>query len=203
MLLGLTGGYCAGKNAVAALLEKRGFLCFDLDVLGHEALGLEETQEAIAWRFGPEALGPDGYLDRRALGRLVFGDEEGLRDLEAIVHPAVYRLLRPRLAAALAEGRDVCLNAALLYRMPEAARCDAIIEVRAGILTRIKRGRQRDGLSPREVLARLRKQAPLWALGKSLHQAPFILPNRGSLESIEEKLGKLLGKAGWPKGKAG
>lgn len=192
MLVGLTGGYCAGKNTVAALLEDRGFLCFDLDKLGHEALGLEETQEAIAWRFGPGALGEDGYLDRRALGRLVFQDPEGLADLEAIIHPAVYRLLRPRLAAALAEGRKVCLNAALLYRMPEAAKCDFVIEVVAPLGARIRRGRRRDGLDTRAILARIRSQRPLWRLRRGLGTKVFFLRNRRGGPELEKGLGRLL-----------
>lgn len=195
MLVGLTGGYCAGKNAVAALLESRGFLCFDLDRLGHEAMDLEETQEAIAWRFGPEALGKGGVLDRRALGALVFADKEGLADLEAIVHPAVYRLLRPRLAAALAEGRQVCLNAALLYRMPEAGACDFVIEVVAPLRTRLERGKKRDGLDPRAVLARIWSQRTFWRLRRSLEREVFFLRNKGGLTELELGLERLLGRA--------
>jgi dephospho-CoA kinase len=162
MVLGLTGGYCSGKNAVAAILEQKGFTCFDIDELGHEALGLEESMEAIAWRFGPTVIRPDGSVDRRALADLVFGDAEGLADLEAIIHPAVYRLLKPRLAAALAAGHEACINAALLYRMPEATGCAAIMEVLAPPRVRIARGMARDGLTARQVKARIKEQRPLW-----------------------------------------
>lgn len=192
MLVGLTGGYCAGKNTVAALLEARGFLCFDLDKLGHEALGLEETQEAIAWRFGPGALAGDGFLDRRALGRLVFQDPEGLADLEAIIHPAVYRLLRPRLASALAEGRKVCLNAALLYRMPQSRDCDLVIEVTAPLCARIRRGKARDGLDRRAILARIQSQRPLWKLRRGLGTKVFFLRNRRGGPELEKGLSRLL-----------
>ena len=203
MTIGLAGGYCAGKNAVEALLRERGFTCFDLDRIGHEALALEETMEAIAWRFGPGALGPDGLVDRKALGALVFGDPEGLADLEAIVHPAVYRLFTPRLEAELAAGRDVCLNAALLHRMEEAKGCDFIIEVRAPLAIRVIRGCARDGLRIRDVLARIWSQR---SFGKELHaigRPVRILRNDGELRALDAKLEKLLGRTGARTGRSG
>jgi dephospho-CoA kinase len=192
LILGLTGGYCAGKNAVAALLEARGFLCFDMDKLGHEAMGLEESMEAIAWRFGPTVLNPDGSVDRRALGAIVFDDPEGLADLEAIIHPAVYRLLRPRLKAAVNEGRDVCINAALLYRMPDTALCEAIIEVRAPLPLRVARGMARDGLSASAVLARIRKQRDFWKRRRESGRPIIHVRNAGSLAALEARLDRVL-----------
>lgn len=192
MVLGLTGGYCAGKNAVASMLEERGFLCIDIDKLGHEALSLEESMEAIAWRFGPSVLRADGSLDRKALGALVFDDEEGLADLEAIVHPAVYRLLRPRLDAALEAGREVCVNAALLYRMPDVSRCDAIIEVDAPLRVRVARGEARDGISAREIKARIRRQEGLWRLRKASGRPVYHLGNDGNMEILAARLEDIL-----------
>lgn len=192
MTIGLAGGYCAGKNAVETLLRERGFTCFDLDKIGHEALSLEETMEAIAWRFGPKALGPDGLVDRKALGGLVFGDPEGLSDLEAIVHPAVYRLLRPRLETEAAAGRDVCLNAALLHKMPEAKGCDFIIEVRAPLAIRVIRGCARDGLRIRDVLSRIWSQRSFRKQLRSIGRPIRALNNDGNLEKLAGKLEGLL-----------
>ena len=100
--VGLTGGIASGKSTVAALLAERGALVVDADVLAREVVepgtpGLA----AVVRRFGPEVLGRDGQLDRAALGRLVFADDEASRtarrDLEAVVHPAV-RAPSPRVA---------------------------------------------------------------------------------------------------------
>jgi dephospho-CoA kinase len=201
MLLGLTGGYCAGKNAVASLLEERGFVCFDVDKLGHEALGLEESIEAVVWRFGAEVLKADDSLDRKALGALVFNDPEGLADLEAIVHPAVYRLLRPRVAEAQAAGRDVCINAALLYRMADAASCDAIIEVVAPLAIRVIRGCARDELTIRAVLARIRKQRSFWKKRRAAKRPIVFLDNGGKREALAPALERALGKARLAAGK--
>jgi dephospho-CoA kinase len=185
MLLGLTGGYCAGKNAVAEILEKKGFICFDLDKLGHEALGEAEVLAALVDRFGEGILDSGGALDRRALGEIVFEDPEALAWEEGIVHPAVYRLLRPRMEAALAAGRDVCLNAALLYRMPEAARCQAIIEVRAPLYMRVIRGCARDSLGIRAVLARIWRQRSFWKKRGRLGVPVMRFVNGGRRDELE------------------
>lgn len=192
MIIGLAGGYCAGKNTVEALLREKGFACFDLDRIGHEALALEETMEAIAWRFGPEALGPEGLVDRKALGALVFEDPEGLADLEAIVHPAVYRLVRPRIEAEAAAGRDICLNAALLHRMDEARNCDFIIEVRAPLALRVIRGCARDGLRIRDVLSRIWSQRSFHRLLHAIGRPVLSLRNDGERQALGARLEKLL-----------
>lgn len=194
MLLGLTGGYCAGKNAVAEILEKKGFLCFDLDKLGHKALEEREVVTALVGRFGAGILDSSGALDRRALGAIVFEDPEALAWEEGIVHPAVYRLLRPPMEAALKEGRDVCLNAALLYRMPEAERCDAIIEVAAPLYMRVIRGCARDDIGLRAVLARIWRQRSFWKKRNRLEAPVMRFVNGGRRDELEAGVERTLEK---------
>src|SRR5215470_5311770 len=90
--IALTGGIATGKTYVAEQLRKRGIPVLDADALAHgvTAAGTEATA-ALAARFGPEILAPDGSVDRTTLGPIVFADPQARRDLEAIVHPAVYR----------------------------------------------------------------------------------------------------------------
>jgi dephospho-CoA kinase len=162
MLIGLTGGYCAGKNTVASILEARGWTCIDVDKLGHEAM--EKARDAIVGRFGPGVLGPDGELDRRALAAIVFSDSASLADQEAIVHPLAIRLMNERIAraeeAAATIGRKalVCINAALLHRTGRIVSCDAVIEVRSPLLMRIARGAKRDGAGAGAAFRRILRQ---------------------------------------------
>jgi dephospho-CoA kinase len=153
-VIGLTGMYCAGKNYIASLLEKRGIPALDVDKLGHTAI--EEEKEAILRRFGPEVLGPDGMVNRKKLGALVFGRAEELAALEAIVHPAANRLtgqwLRER------EGQNLAINAALLHRSSAFEQLDAIILVTAPWFVRLIRARRRDRLPWRELAKRFRSQ---------------------------------------------
>ncbi len=205
MLLGLTGGYCAGKNAVAAILEKRGWTCIDVDALGHEAV--ESARDAIVARFGPGVIGPDGRVDRKAVARIVFADPAALADQEAIIHPAAIRLLDARIAAAEALARAagheprICVNAALLYRTPHAGRCEAIIEVRSPLMARIRRARARDNLGFRRALERIERQRPFWRLRGESGRPVVFLWNSGGLDALDAALDRSL--AGIPHPQSG
>lgn len=198
MLLGLTGGYCAGKNAAAAVLERLGWTCVDVDKLGHEAV--EQARDAIVGRFGPGILGPDGKLDRKAIARIVFSDPAALADQEALIHPVAIRLTDERIAAAeeraRGEGREsqVCLNAALLYRAPQAARCDAIIEVRAPLLARLRRARARDGAGLARALERVMRQRSFWRLRPASGPPVVFLYNRVGLDRLEKAVLRALAR---------
>lgn len=188
MLLGLTGGYCAGKNEVAATLAREGWMCIDVDKLGHEAVDL--ARDAIAKRFGSVVLGPEGRIDRKAVARIVFSDPAALADQEAIVHPTATRLMEERVAAAEAAAREAgreprtCVNAALLYRTALAARCDAILEVRAALLARIRRAMARDGLGAWRAFTRIRRQRAFWGLRAATGRPVIVVRNSGSLYDL-------------------
>ena len=97
--LGLTGPIACGKSTVAGWLgERPGVVVIDADIVAREVLEPgEPAVAAVVARFGADLVRDDGSLDRGALGRQVFADPAALRDLEAIVHPAV----RPRIVAAM------------------------------------------------------------------------------------------------------
>jgi dephospho-CoA kinase len=149
MVIGLTGLYCAGKNHVAALLERRGLAVLDVDRLGHAAI--ENHKQAIAARFGDEVRDSDGSVNRRRLGERVFGRPEAVADLEAIVHPEANRLTLEWIAAH--EGQNCVINAALLHRSVVFSQLGGIIIVTAPLFTRLARAKSRDRL-PWAVLAR-------------------------------------------------
>ncbi len=195
MILGLTGAYCAGKNAAAALLEKQGFVCIDVDKLGHEALRSPAIVTALCAHFGPSILDAQGNLDRRAIGAIVFKNPEELAWEESVVHPEVSRILAAQINAAEAQGAEICLNAALLYRMPEAKLCEAVIEVRAPLYARLIRGCARDDLGIVAVLRRIRRQKNFWKLGPKLGIPIIILINKGRPEELSASLAGALAKA--------
>src|SRR5438034_11645398 len=105
LMVGLTGGIGAGKSAVAARLAAHGAVVIDADRLARAAVapGSAGLAEVVA-AFGPDVLGPDGALDRPALGRLVFADESKRRRLEQIVHPYVRARTAELVAAAPADA---------------------------------------------------------------------------------------------------
>jgi len=126
--IGITGPIGCGKSQVARWLAEAGAVVIDADRIAREVtLPGTATHEAVLARFGDPVTAADGTLDRAALGRLVFADPAALRDLEAIVHPAV----RPQILAAIAaaEARDapaVAVEAIKLVEGGLAAACDEV-----------------------------------------------------------------------------
>jgi len=122
-LIALTGGIASGKSTIARRLAEHGAVIVDADqiVRDVQTAGSPVLQQ-IADAFGEGLLSADGNLDRAALGALVFGDEEALQRLNAIVHPAV----RVESQRQFDEAFDANKNAIVVYDVPLLA------EARAG-----------------------------------------------------------------------
>ncbi|HUW68716.1 MAG TPA: dephospho-CoA kinase [bacterium] len=189
MILGLTGGYCSGKSTVAARLRDQGWTIIDVDALGHRAL--ERSLDSVELLLGPAIRARDGGPDRRAIGARVFGDSALLARYEAIVHPVMNRLVTEAIEDS---GSRVCIDAAILYRLPAAAICDGIIEVRSPLIARISRGRRRDGLGLCAILRRMRSQRPLGAAGKRWSDKTVFLLNRGSPWLLDGRINEALAR---------
>lgn len=195
MIIGLTGGYCSGKNQAAAILEKKGFRVIDVDLLGHRALDI--CAPKLFETFGEGIRKPGGGVDRKALGAIVFSDPAKLRLHESIVHPVMLSLLDEEIAAC-AKGpfRGACINAALLYMFPCAQDCDFILEIRSSLAERFKRGKARDGLGVPAVLKRIASQRRLWRLRPGIRPPIVPVRNSGSLEELEARIGAILKERG-------
>lgn len=153
MIIGVAGKYCAGKDTLVGLLQERGFRHIDVDAIGH--LVLEEKREAVAAEFGSEMLDPDGRIDRKRLGNVVFRDSERRKKLEGILHPAMVRRVTERIAEAAA---PVVINAAVLFPMGLHRLCDKVICVTAPFPFRLRRALRRDGHSLTDTWRRLTAQ---------------------------------------------
>jgi dephospho-CoA kinase len=153
-IIGITGVYCAGKNHLAFLLEKRGFPVLDVDKLGHQVIEIEK--ERILARFGGDILISGGLIDRKRLGAKVFGRPAELAALEEIIHPGVNQ---ETLIWINAQKEKACfINAALLHRSSAIEVLDAVILIEAPFLVRLYRAKKRDRLPWAALLRRFRSQ---------------------------------------------
>jgi dephospho-CoA kinase len=186
----LTGGIATGKSYVLDRFRGHGVPCLDADVLAHGVtkVGTEATA-AIADRFGPAILQPDGSIDRKALGAIVFEDDTARRALEAIVHPAVYRSIAAGLRAFELMGAQLAVvDVPLLYETAHERDFDRVIVTACSIEQQVQRLLAR-GMS--EVEARRRLSAQLPTEDKAA-RADYVIRTDGSLEETDRQVERVL-----------
>jgi dephospho-CoA kinase len=186
----LTGGIATGKSYVLDQFRRRGVPCLDSDALVHgiEAAGTESTH-AIAARFGAQVIAADGAVDRRALATIVFADAAARRDLEAIVHPAVYRAIAAGLRAfELTEHPALAVvDIPLLYESGHASDFDKVIATMCPPDMQVARLLER-GMSEKDARQRIAAQLP--AADKSA-RADFVVRTDGGFAETDRQVDAL------------
>ena len=136
--IGVTGLMASGKTDVARRFVERGARLIEGDALGWQVLREPDVRDRLVSLFGPSVRGDDGSVDRRALGRIVFGDASEMNRLNAIVQPRLMKSVREALEEPARE-RVVVLDAALLGVWNLVPELDGVVEVTAPAETRIAR----------------------------------------------------------------
>jgi dephospho-CoA kinase len=188
LLVGLTGGIGAGKSTVARMLADRGAVVLDADEFARAAVGPDAPgYDQVVRRFGRDVVSSDGDLDRAKLASIVFHDPDALRDLEAIVHPEVRRMIEDGVAASIGTDRVVVLANPLLIEMGTHRDCDVVVVVSAAAETQIARSVAR-GMDEGDARARMANQLSLE--DRAAH-ADVILDNEGAIAELERQVDRL------------
>lgn len=158
--VGLTGSIASGKSTVARRLKDRGIPVIDLDKVGHEVLRKRhEAFEPVVAAFGSDILGPDGEIDRKKLGHVVFNDPLARERLNRIMHPKIREEEARRVAAMAEDGvAAVVTEAALLIESGQKDRFDFFVVVGCDPQIQIERLMKRDGSSAEEAQRKLSAQ---------------------------------------------
>jgi dephospho-CoA kinase len=189
LLVGLTGGIGSGKSTVARMLEERGAVVFDADLLAREAVEPGTPgHTAVIERFGADVLAPGGELDREALASIVFADPSARRDLEQIVHPEVRRLFAEGSESYHDTDRIVVFSAPLLVESGMHTAFEILVVVSATVATQIERLMRQRGMSESAIRARIDAQAPL---EDKAAVADFLVDNGGTLAELENQVERL------------
>ena len=161
MVVGLTGGIGTGKSNVLNMLVSLGAEGIDADLVAHAVIERGGAAHAAVLReFGSAVVGPTGEIDRVALGAIVFANRDALRQLEAIMHPAVADVIRARVQAS--EKPMVVIEAIkLLEAGLSRTLCDEVWVTRCLPAEQIARLRESRDMSLEEIRRRMAAQMPV------------------------------------------
>jgi dephospho-CoA kinase len=188
MRVGLTGGVASGKSTVAAMLAELGAVVIDADVLAREVVAKGTPGLAsVVEEFGEELLGPDGELDRPAMGKLVFGDEAARRRLEKIVHPLVFERI-VELEGQAASDAVVVHDIPLLAENGRAGDFDAVIVVDAPTELQVGRMTADRGWSEEDAQSRIAAQS---SREDRRAIATHLIENTGTREDLRRRVAEV------------
>ncbi len=194
-IIGLTGGIATGKSTVSRFLSQLGAYVIDADEVAHQVTLPGSTGFLkLVEEFGDEIVTPEGALDRKKLGRIVFGDRKALAAVNAVVHPLVIGKIHNMLETLDRDlgARDHCvcvvLDVPLLFEAGMDKICDEVWVVAVDLEIQIKRLRERDGYSREEALSRIRSQMEL---EEKIARADVVIDNTGSRDCTGEIVSEL------------
>jgi len=191
LLVGLTGGIASGKSLVARVFKDLGAHLVDADRIVHNLLEPDQKagQEVLDY-FGKELLLPDGRINRRKLGEIVFNDAEKRAWLNRCLHPRVFETYQAQVRQVRSRfpGTIVVLDAALLIETGYHRKMDRVVVVYAEPEQQLERLISRDLFTKEEALARIQSQMPL---AEKRGHADYIIDNTGSRENTEQQARKV------------
>ena len=190
LVIGLTGGIGTGKSEAARHMVSLGAELIDADRVGHEAY----TPHAEAWRrvveaFGEGILGPDGEIDRRSLGAIVFSDPEQLARLNGIMHPLMAGMVQEKINGFREDGTDVVVvEAALLFEAGWDSLVQEVWVTDSPEESVIGRLAQRNGMSEEEARKRLAAQM---SREERLGRADIVIDNSLGVAEMQAAINEL------------
>jgi dephospho-CoA kinase len=186
-VFGLTGGVASGKSTVGRRFRHLGLDVIDADQVARDVVapGTPALAE-IAARFGPEVLQPDGALDRKKLGAIVFADRDARRALERITHPRIAAATQQEIARLTAAGVDpVIYDAALIVENRLYTWMQGLIVVTVPPETQVARLMIRDDIDEPAAQARIAAQLPL---ADKVAVATHVIDNGGTRAQTEAQV---------------
>lgn len=189
-VIGLTGGIGSGKSTVSGFLAQLGAVIIDVDRVGHEALSTDsQVRRELLATFGRQVISPSGEVNRKKLAEIVFSNPESLSQLNQIMHPRMYDMVKAQLEEYRKQGVGVVLlEAPLLIEANWTSLVDEVWVTVASQFTVLRRLKEKFGLSEPEALARIGCQLPS---EERVKHADVIIDTDCDLDELKTKVKEL------------
>ena len=187
IIAGLTGGIASGKSTVSRFLSDAGARIIDADKIAREVVKPGTPgYDAILSFFSRTILLPDGEIDRRRLGEIIFNDPDKKARLDAIVHPLVFERSAEMIAQIAAQSPDavVIMDIPLLLEAGMGSDLAEVIVVYVPENLQLERLMNRDGIDKQAAMARIRSQMPI---EKKRKLATIVIDNSSTLSDSRKR----------------
>ena len=178
----MTGIFASGKGTVCEMFRELGAGVIDTDIIARQIMEPgQEGLKSLVERFGSGFLNSDGTLDRRGFANYVFGNNERVKALNDITHPAILKIV----TESTTGDKIWMVNTPLLFESGFNKYMEYNIVVTAGLNQVLSRGSERDKISEEEIKERLKHQIPL---NEKVKLADYIIDNSGSMEHTKRQV---------------
>jgi len=185
LILGLTGNIGCGKSSLSAIFIEENIDIVDADIIARQIYDDEKLLKKVYDTFGNHIKNQDGSLNRKALGKIVFNDDEKLIQLNKLTHPMIRQNVSNQIDEYKNQNKKiVILDAALLVESDYLNFVDKLLVVTCNEDIQIERIKNRDNCSTEEALSRIKSQMSQENKAK---YADYIIDNSGTIDELKKK----------------
>ena len=185
LVVGLTGNIGCGKSSLSDIIRAEGIKIIDADIIARQIYDDEKLLRKVYETFGNDIKNEDGSLNRKALGRIVFSDDEKLIQLNKLTHPVIRQKVSDEIEEYKSQNEEiVILDAALLVESDYLNFIDKLLVVTCKENIQIERIIARDNCSIEEALGRIKSQM---SQENKVKYADYVIDNSATLSELRKK----------------
>ena len=185
LILGLTGNIGCGKSSLSTIFSEENIDIVDADIIARQIYDDEKLLQKVYYTFGTDIKNEDGSLNRKALGRIVFNDDEKLIQLNKLTHPIIRQNVSDQIDEYKKQNKEiVVLDAALLIESDYLNFIDKLLVVTCNEDIQIERIKKRDNCSTEEALSRIKSQM---SQENKVKYADYIIDNSGTIDDLRKE----------------
>lgn len=190
LVLGLTGNIGCGKSSVSNIFMQKGIDVVDADIVARQIFDDKELLNKVFLTFGEGIKNEDGSLNRKALGNIVFNDDEKLIQLNNLTHPQIKQNILSQVAMYREQGKKIAvIDAALLIEDDYLPHIDKLALVTCREDIQIERIKNRDNCTEEEAVSRINSQMSQSEKSKF---ADYTIDNSNSFDELEKQVLELI-----------